>query len=389
MQPFHPAIALNAQLVRLNAGYRSAGIARYIFNLLCALSALVPEYELHAFTGDRQASEALKPIQVHLTRWPTHSPIARIAWEQVLWPLELMRRRFALVHSLAFVSPLMNFDPSIVTVYDLSFILYPDYFRPFNRLYLKWGTQLSVARARRVIVISESTRRDLVRFLNVPPDKIDVIVPGVEPEFFGNGDPNSLQTFRRSKGLPEHFLLYVGTLEPRKNIPALIHAFMRARARRQLPHQLVIAGGRGWKDETITRALEEGGDAIIRPGFVPQDELPYWYQAADAFIYPSQYEGFGMPPLEALAAGTPVITSNLSALPEAVGDAALLVDPHDENAIEEAITRMLTDQDLRADLAMRGVARAKELTWARAAQATGAVYRRVLGNRDTIKTGAN
>ncbi len=373
-----PAVALNAQLLRLTAGYRSAGIARYIFNLISALPEAAPEFELHAFTGEADAQEALRTLQVHLTRWPTFSPVVRILWEQAIWPAELMRHRFALVHALAFVSPFISFDPSIVTVYDLSFVLYPDYFRPLNRLYLKWGTRMSVARARRVIAISESTRRDLVRVMKVDPSKIDVVTPGVEPEFFAEGEGDTVEAFRRSKGLPEHFLLYVGTLEPRKNIPAMVRAFVRARSRCNLPHRLVVAGGRGWKDQEITRALEEAGPAVIQPGFIPQTELPLWYRAADAFIYPSQYEGFGMPPLEALAAGTPVITSNLSSLPEAVGDAALLVDPHDESAIEDAIVQALTNEELRRDLSARGRARAQAMTWARAAQATAEVYRRAL-----------
>ncbi len=374
----HPGIALNAQLLRLNDGYRSAGIARYIQHLLEALPNAAPEFDFHVFVGEPRAQAVLQGHRVRLTRWPTHSPVGRILWEQAIWPSELARGTYSLVHSLAFVSPLLNRIPSIITVYDLSFILYPEYFRPLNRIYLKWGTRTSVSRARRVIAISESTRRDLVRLLNVPESKIDVVLPGVEPEFFRERNAQAIATFKRVHGLPDHFLFYLGTLEPRKNIPTLIRAFVEARAHYNLPHQLVLAGGRGWKDQEITRALDEAGPFVIRPGFVPQAELPDWYGAADAFIYPSRYEGFGMPVLEAMSAGTPVITSNCSSLPEAAGDAAILIDPGDEDALEAAIGRVLTDQELARDLRQRGPARARTFTWERAAQATAATYRRTL-----------
>ncbi len=372
------AVALNAQLLRLNASYRSAGISRYIQNLLWALPSAGPEWEYHVYAGEPRAREVLPAHSLHSTRWPTQSPVGRILWEQAIWPFELARNKYSLVHSLAFVSPLLNRVPSIVTVYDLSFILYPEYFRPLNRMYLKWGTRMSVARARRVIAISESTRGDLVRLMGIPAQKIDVVPPGVEAEFFGARSSEWLYEFKRARGLPDHFLLYLGTLEPRKNIPTLVRAFMRARNRYNLPHQLVLAGGRGWKDQEITQVLEEAGSAVIRPGFVPQAELPDWYRAADAFIYPSRYEGFGMPVLEALAVGTPVITSNCSSLPEAIGDAGIMVDPSDQDALAEAIVQVLTNQALREELAERGPLRARTFTWERAAHATVTSYRRAL-----------
>jgi glycosyltransferase involved in cell wall biosynthesis len=380
VRPFRQRIALNAQLLRLNSSYRSAGIARYILHLLRALPHTVPEFELHAFSGEPRARNALDGFQLHLSGWQTQEPILRILWEQLVFPFHLARGHFDLSHSLAFVSPLASSIPCVVTVYDLGFVLFPEYFRPLNRIYLTWGTRMSARRASRIIALSESTKRDLVRLLRLTPDKIDVIPPGVEPEFFTNGDGNAVERFRHAKNLPDHFVLFVGTREPRKNIPTLIRAFAHAKARKQLPHQLVIVGGRGWKDEAIARAIEENGVRrdVMLPGFVPAEELPYWYRAADAFVYPSQYEGFGIPPLEAMAAGTPVIAGNLSSLPEAVGDAALLVEPRDETALEEALVEVIADQRLREDLRAKGVDRARQFTWERAAQATAATYRRAL-----------
>jgi glycosyltransferase involved in cell wall biosynthesis len=380
VRPSRQRIALNAQLLQMSAGYRSAGIARYIFHLLRALPSAAQDFELHAYTRETHARDSLDSIHLHLTRLQTQTPTTRILWEQLAFPLFLARTHFDLCHSMAYVSPLINATPCVVTVYDLSFVLYPEYFRFLNRAYLTWGTRLSTSRARRVIAISESTKRDLVRLFNLPPDKIDVVPPGVEYTFFPNGDGNAVERFRRAKNLPEHFILFVGTREPRKNIPTLIRAFANAKSRLHFPHQLVIVGGQGWKDQALSRVIKESDmqHDVILLGFAPSDELPFLYRSAEAFVYPSQYEGFGMPLLEAMASGTPVITGNLSSLPEAVGGAALLVDPRDEAALEQAIIRLISDRSLREELIAEGHDRARQFTWARAAQATADVYRRAL-----------
>lgn len=374
-------IALNAQLLRLDGGYRSAGISSYSFNLLHALDRAADEFDFDVFCNEPRAPALFPYLNVHLTRFQTNRPLLRILWEQLIFPIHLALDHFDLLHSFAFVSPIAARVPSVVTVYDLSFILYPEYFRPLNRLYLTWGTRRAVRFARRIIAISASTRDDLVRLLNVSQDKIDVVIPGIEPNFFSNGDINAVERFRAAHDLPEHFVLYLGTLEPRKNIPALIKAFAQVKRTLHIPHRLVIAGARGWKDESIqsTIAEYELENEISLPGFVPTEELPYWYRAADAFVYPSQYEGFGLPPLEALASGTPVITSNVSALPEAVGDAAIKIDPTDSGELADALTRVLTDSGLRDDLHTRGPIQARKFTWERAADLTLQAYRRALG----------
>lgn len=376
-----PRVALNAQLLRLNQGYRSAGISQYIFNLLRALAAAEPEFELHTFCSEQNLETVLPGRRIHSTRLPAHRPLGRIAWEQIVFPLELARGGFDLVHSLAYVSPLLNRVASVVTVYDTSFMLYPQYFRPLNRIYLNWGLRSSLKRARRIIAISQSTRDDLVRLFHLAPAQIDVIAPGVDSQFFAKVDANAVQAFRQAHHLPDHFVLFIGTLEPRKNIPGLIRAFARVKRKCNLPHSLVIAGGRGWKDDDVARAVNEMGleHEILFPGFVPRAELPDWYRAADVFVYPSYYEGFGMPALEALATGAPVITSNVSSLPEAVGDAALLVDPSSVEELTEALARVLSDRALIADLRERGPAHARAFTWSRAVEQTLQTYRRALG----------
>lgn len=381
MQVERPRVALNAQLLRINDGYRSAGIARYLLHLLRELSPAANDFHLDLFATEPLAAALLPGYSIHRTRIPAHKPLARIFWEQTLFAFNLLQQNYALLHSLAYVSPFLNRTRSIVTLYDLSFYLYPEYFKPFHRLYLQLGTRVSARRAERIVTISESTKRDAVRLLQIPPDKIDVAVPGVDAEFFQTIDAAALETFRRTKNLPDHFILYLGTREPRKNIPSLLRAFALAKRQLKFSHALVLAGGRGWMDDAITQTIQETGLAndVIVPGFVPHAELPLWYRAADCFVYPSQYEGFGMPPLEALAGGTPVITSNISSLPEAVGNAALLIDPQSPEQIADALVRVLNDAALRDDLTARGLRHARQFTWARTAQLTADSYRRALG----------
>lgn len=381
MQVERPRIALNAQLLRINEGYRSAGIARYIYHLLRQVPAAAPDFELDVYTTESRAPALLHNVNIYSSRVPAHKPLARIFWEQTVFAWQLFQTKYALLHSFAYVSPLLNHTRSIVTLYDLSFYLYPEYFRPFHRLYLQIGTRISARRAERILTISESTKRDIVHLLGVPENKIDVAMPGVNPEFFQTISPDALQAFRRAQNLPEKFVLYLGTREPRKNIPALLRAFALLKRRKKFPHRLVLAGGRGWMDDAIARVARETDmqDEILLPGFVPHAELPFWYHAADVFVYPSQYEGFGMPALEALASGTPVITSNVSSLPEAVGNAALLVNPASPQEIADALARILTDDALRQELKTRGVEHARQFTWARAAHVTAQCYRAALG----------
>lgn len=380
VQVERPRVALNAQLLRLNEGYRSAGIARYIYHLLCELPKAAQDLALDVFATEPLAPALLPDVSIRTTRLPVHKPLARILWEQSLFALSL-QNNYSLLHSLAYVSPWLNRTRSIVTLYDLSFYLYPEYFRPFQRLYLQIGARASARRAASIVTISESSKRDAVRILHVDPRQVQVITPGVESDFFRAVPQTALENFRRAKKLPEHFVLFLGTREPRKNLPNLIRAFMQAKRAAKLPHRLVLAGGRGWLDESIARTIQEldAADQIIFPGFAEQAELPLWYRAADVFVYPSQYEGFGMPALEALACGTPVISSNVSSLPEAVGDAAILVDPRVPEQIADALVRVLTDEQLSFELAERGPRHARQFTWTRAAQLTAQTYRRALG----------
>ncbi len=376
-RPLH--VGLNAHLMSLGQSYRSAGINGYIYNLLSHLPQVAGPYRYTAFLSERCFSPKL-PLTVCRSHLPTVRAPVRIFWEQVIQPLALWQTRVDLLHALAFVSPLLQPCPAVVTVYDLSFLRFPQSFRPFNRLYLRLFTAWSVRRARRVIAISESTRQDVLRWLDKPAEQVDVVYCGVDGRFRPPA-PSAVAAFRREKKLPEQFILFLGTLEPRKNVVALLHAYARlvASGGETWP-ALVIAGARGWFYREILAAVERLAltKQVILAGYVPEEEKPLWYAAAEFFVYPSLFEGFGLPPLEAMACGTPVIVSDTSSLPEVVGDACVRVPPTDVTALTEALAAMWHDAAARADWRRRGLERAARFSWFETARQTVGVYDRAL-----------
>ena len=378
-------VALNAHLLSVGATYRGAGISRYTRNLLACLPSAGPDQTYTVYCGDPAVPRAIPHdgcLSFRVSRLPTVRPAVRIFWEQLVQPWELATGHTELLHSLGYVQPIWCPYPSVVTVQDLSFMVYPETFNRANRLYLQWMTDWTVRHADRVIVPSEHTKNDVGTFMRVPPDKVDVIPLGVEEMFRPVGDAER-ERFRRSRGLPEAFILFVGTLEPRKNVERLVRAYGQVKGRCGVRHKLVLVGGKGWLYDRIFATLGELGlqDDVIFAGYVPLDELPLWYNCAEVFAYPSLHEGFGFPPLEAMACGTPVVASATTSLPEVVGDAGLLVDPLDVDALEEGLARVLTDDGLRQELSRRGLARAGQFSWERAARETVETYRRTMANR--------
>jgi glycosyltransferase involved in cell wall biosynthesis len=377
-------IGLNAHLLSLSRSYRAAGINWYIYNLLRHLPEVGAQHRYTAFLGDKKAKQAFPELETKMTSLPTVNPAVRIFWEQTVQPVQLLKEGMDLLHSLAFVQPLFLSCPGIITIYDLSFILFPERFHPLKRLYLRWGTYYSARRAQRIIAISASTKRDISKLLGIADNKVDVVPCGADEDFQPMENQQILDDFRGKRGLPERIILFVGTIEPRKNLTALLKGYALLK-KRTPPPRLVIAGAKGWHHQEVFSAVEELGlrEDVIFPGYIPQEDLPLWYNAAELFIYPSLYEGLGLPPLEAMACGTPVITSNTSSLPEVVGEAGILVDPHSVEEIAEAMQRLLTDSSLQAEMRTRGLDRAREFSWQKAAQRTVRVYEQAMTDSRT------
>ena len=271
----------------------------------------------------------------------------------------------------------------LVTVHDLSFIRYPRCADANLRAYLNKVVPRSVHRADLVLADSQSTKNDLVELLEVEPAKIEVVYPGVEERFRPMVDQARFEQVRRRYSLPSQCILGLGTLQPRKNFTRLIEAFADLRSFDVAQDRfaicdlhLVIAGGKGWLYEEIFATVKRLGleEKVVFPGFVADEDLPALYNLADLFVFPSLYEGFGIPPLDALACGTPVITSNASSLPEVVGEAGLMVEATDVKALAGAMKRAIEDDALREEMIAKGMKQAKRFTWKKAAAKLLSLY---------------
>ena len=376
-------VGINAQKLFESQDYRNAGISRYIRGI-CAHLPTVPGDERFVVYTNETVREwpnvEGRRLRVVGSRVPTVSPVARIAWEQVVLPVLALRDRLDVLHCPLNVLPIAARVPVVLTIHDLTFLRFPERFHWAKQRYLATFTRYAARHASRIVTDSAATRNDVIEAFRIDPNRVDVVYPGVDSDFRPyDGGGESHEAFRARMGLPEQYVLYLGTLEPRKNVDRLVRAFARL-VRGGLPHTLVLAGGRGWDYAAIDRAiaLEGIGHRVIVPGYVRREDQPLWYSAAKLFVYPSQYEGFGLPVLEALACGTPVVTSNASSLPEVVGRAGIAIDPTDEVALADAMRSVLTEPQLAARLREAGPVQASSFTWAEAAAGCVRAYRGAL-----------
>jgi glycosyltransferase involved in cell wall biosynthesis len=275
----------------------------------------------------------------------------------------------------AHVLPLGSLGPTVVTIHDLGYLHFPEAHPLRQRAYLDWSTRTSALKATKVIADSQATRRDLIEAYGADPDKVTVVHLGRDPAFGAELAEESVSASRVRYGLAEGggYLLYVGTLQPRKNLPRLVDAYARlVSALGDRAPRLVLAGKIGWMSQDLSAMVDRLGLAgrVVLPGYVAPQDLPAVLSGATAFVYPSLYEGFGLPVLEAGACGVPVITSNTSSLPEVAGDAAILVDPLDVEALAAAMAQLLTDDGLCAELSRKGRENARRFSWERCAAET-------------------
>ena len=363
---------------------QGAGIGRYTRELLRALAAVDPDNQYRLFYAASQVSQqqALPPLPANfrVVRLPFHDIWLARVWQRARVPLPAnwLTGPIDVFHSPDFTLPPVS--PGIrtlLTVHDLSFVRDPDSAVDVLRAYLNRVVPRSVARADHILADSQATRADLIELYQTPPEKISVLYSGVHASFQPVRDPAALAQVRARYGIGDApFILAVGTLQPRKNYVRLIRAFAQLR---QPDLRLVIAGGRGWLFDAIFAEVERLGlrDRVRFPGFAADADLPALYSAARVFAYPSLYEGFGLPILEAFACGTPVVTSTASSLPEVAGDAALLVAPTDVDALAVALTSATTDELLRATLRYRAQARLAQFSWEKSARQLLQTYQRL------------
>ncbi len=381
-------IAINANLVSFSGTYRQAGVSKYTEYLINNLAEIDPANEYLIYFGNGphpQGFAAGSNFKLKAGHFSTEKPLVRIAWEQLAAPAILLKDRPAVFHCPVNVIPLAALCPTVLTIHDLGFIRFPERYKPAKRRYLHLMTALSARRAAHIITPSQSVRQEVIDLLGIQPGKITAIAEGVAPAFKPL-PPAEVERWRVANAIPDRFALYLGTLEPRKNLPLLIKAFAKwqqMRLKQAAGVKLVLGGAKGWLYEDIFRLVQDLGlqDSTLFPGYIKEEDLPLWYNSARCFVYPSVYEGFGLPPLEAMACSCPVITSNSSSLPEVVGQAGLMVGPDDETGLVAALDRLFMNEVERDRLGQAGRERAGEFSWRKAALATLEVYQQVVEDR--------
>jgi glycosyltransferase involved in cell wall biosynthesis len=370
-------VAIDAHSVGTGLG----GNESYATNLIEALAEIDQENRYTLYVTRREAIEHFS------NRWPNfyvratlpHTPLIRIP---LILSAELRRHPVDVLH-VQFTAPPLSPCPVVVSIHDLSFEHLPQTFKWRSRKQLRITVRRSAREASQVIALSEHARKDIIETYNIPPERVTAIPLAAAAHFRPIRNDEELQRLRQTYGIEGEYILSVGAIQPRKNLSRLVAAYSRLRRAKpegNLP-KLVLAGKCAWLYEETLRTIKElqVSDSVILTGYVPESDLPVLYSGALCFVYPSYFEGFGLPPLEAMKCGVPVIVGNRTSLPEVVGDAGILVDPFNADAIAGAMDNLISDSNLRAELSIRGLARANLFDWRETALQTLTVYQRAAG----------
>jgi glycosyltransferase involved in cell wall biosynthesis len=360
-----------------------SGVEYYSLGLLKALLRLDSEHVYVVYTNQPElirshvpASNSLTVIEVEHLK----TRMARILWEHTQLPQLASRDALDLLHCPSYICPLRkSLVPYVVTVHDTIAIDHPGWCKPTNALYFNLSMKRAVQKASRVLAVSKSTADDLKRNFGLSDSRLRVVHPGIDEVFRLEQDASRCTQVRNRYNLPRRYVLFVGNIEPKKNVRALLSMQSRLREE-QLPHKLVMVGKRSWcaRAELDQIQREVAANNVIVTGYVDRGDLPFVYAMADVFVFPSLYEGFGFPPLEAMACGTPVVSSDRGGLAETVADAAYIVEPEDTEQIAEAVALMISDLALQQEHIARGLRQSRRFNWERAAKETLSVYQEVL-----------
>jgi glycosyltransferase involved in cell wall biosynthesis len=360
-------------------GARTTGAGEYQRQLLLTLPGMVPDLDLLVYTARGDAHTPRAGLAVREMPWAPGERVRRILQGGFAWRRRWREDRLDLLHVPFYYLPPGAPDRSIVTIYDARFLRYPETYPRARAAFLRRAVPWSLRRATRVVTISEFTRRELVELLGLDPARIQVTLLAPRAGFEPVRDPERLAAVRARYQLPPRFILCTSTLEPRKNLARVVEAFAELRAR-GVAEALVLAGVRYFGTRDMERAISRHNlaGAVHLPGYIDDEDMAALYSLAQVFIYPSLYEGFGIPPLEAMATGTPVVASNTTSIPEVVGTAACPIDPLDVGSIVAGLERVLKDPAYADGLREEGFRRVREFSWQRTAHETLAVYREVL-----------
>lgn len=363
-------------------GHTRVGMGVYVRGLISHLGKVDKKNEYFIIVHkDRDAS--FIPKQQNFTKWATsisyENHLTRDLWEQVYLPWKLYKHRIDVYHGPNYVLPIFAKAGTVLTAYDMIVFATQKWYKPISQFRVQRLLRMSAKRAHKIITGSENSKLDIIEILGLPEEKVQVVYIGIDDVYRPINNKHELDFVKAKYGITDRFILHVGSLNPRKNISRLIEAYKRLPLDILEEYQLVIVGKRGWKSDEIFARVKELclENRVVFTGFIEDNDLPLLMNAADLLAFPSLYEGFGIPPLEAMACGTPVIASNTSSIPEVVGDAALLFDPYNVEEMSAAMYRALTDGQLREKLRQKGFERVKKFSWEKTAQETLAVYEEV------------
>jgi len=359
------------------------GVGYYTEHLLQHLAAQADD---EVIVLSNRPLDTTRPLPPRTLVAPTAVPLPRLVWLQTLAPRALRRLRPDVVHFTNGMMPLASPVPTVVTIHDMSLTMYPRY-HPLRRVLLNRPlVDIAARRADAIITVSQSARRDIMRIYGIDARRIHVVHEAAAPSFRPVRDRATLDRIRQRYGLAERVILYVGTIEPRKNLPKLIAGFARRHQAGDLPHQLVCAGPYGWLSRDIEALIEELEirNALRFTGYVPFADLPALYSLAEMFVFPSIYEGFGLPVVEAMACGTPVITGHVAALAEVGGGAVEHVERLDADQLGDAMVSLARSPERRRHLSRLGLQRSQVFSWERAARETVNVYRQALSGEAPV-----
>jgi len=370
-------IAIDASTISTQGGPRT-----YVLGLLEALLKLDHENSYTVFYNDRSHLGRFPQAQEIVL--PGKTPLARLWREHLLLPQACRRERIDLLHCPKSAIPFRSPCPVVVTLHDLIPIKHPETEKLAAQVYWRLQIPIAARRSNFIITDSEHARKEIMTDFLVPAERIRAVMLGFNPDMNREPDQSTSRKVSAKYNLPDDYILYVGTIQPRKNLGTLIEAFNLLKQDRDISHKLVIVGRKGWLYEQLFKRIHELGldEEILFTGFVPDEELPSIYGRAGVFVYLSLFEGFGLPPLEAMACGIPVITSNTTSLPEVVGNAGITLPPTDVAKVSEALRQIICDKELRTTMRQKGLKQARLFSWEATARETLEIYKTVLSTRN-------
>jgi len=356
-----------------------AGIATYISNLILSINRIDKINEYTLIHHSKVHDEMYRSNKELIIPYP-RIPLKKTIGENFYLSLKLKKYNFDIVHELGQKNSFIFNFPSkkILTIHDLTPMLFPQTHGVINVFLHKFLLPKAAKNADKIIADSENTKKDVINYLGIPQENIKVIHCGVSENFKiidKENDKKRIDLIRLKHGLPEKYILTVSTLEPRKNLLTLIKAYHKLK-KNKIKHKLIVIGAKGWKYHNIFNAVKQYNleNDVIFLGFIPNNELPVIYNLSDIFVYPSIYEGFGLPPLEAMACGIPVVTSNTSALPEVVGNAGIMVNPYNPDEFTNAFYEVINNEGLKKEMIEKGLERVKTFSWEKNARETKEIY---------------